>query len=175
MDLQSSEGATGWRVCLYVAHVEGLSSLPHKHPYRATVKVLAFQHLASPRVSSQKESKMEAKMSFLTWKSWMAVPAILLYCGSTGQPYSVWEGTTRECEFQETWFTGGFLGDWLFTFWPPKICISLTWRTKCTPSQTPLPHTHTRAHTHPPLIPVQRPTLCVGELGDTYLNRFWKC
>ena len=69
MELQSSEGATGWRVCLYVAHVEGLSSLPHKHPYRATVKVLAFQPLASPRVSNQKESKMEAKMSFLTWKS----------------------------------------------------------------------------------------------------------
>ena len=54
---------------MYVAHVEGLSSLPHKHPYRATVKVLAFQHLASPTVSNQKESKMEAMMSFLTWKS----------------------------------------------------------------------------------------------------------
>ena len=41
-------------------------------------------------------------------------------------------------------------------------------------SEPPSPiHTHT--HTHTPLIPVQRPTFWVGELGDTYLNRFWKC
>lgn len=127
-----------------MARVEGLSSLPHKRPCRASVKVLAFQHLASPRVSNQKESKMEAMMSFLTWKSCMAVSAILLCCGSTGQRYSYGRGPYKSVNSRRHGSLGAFLENDCSSSGPPKIRISLTCRTKYThSSQTP-----PRAPTH---------------------------
>lgn len=153
-----------------MARVEGLSSLPHKRPCRASVKVLAFQHLASPRVSNQKESKMEAMMSFLTWKSCMAVSAILLCCGSTGQPYSYGRGPYKSVNSRRHGSLGAFLENDCSSSGPQRSVFLLPaeQNTLILLRLPPAPQ-----HTY--LIPVQRPTLCVGDLGYTYLNRFWKC
>lgn len=69
--------------------------------------------LASPRASIPRESEAESTVSFMTQPRKSQLWFLHYPIGYAGQPYSLWEGITHGCEYQETGIIVDHLEHWL--------------------------------------------------------------